>query len=892
MLRDKFRKAWLTRAISIALGTGVFMSLPVTVPHIFPNFAVCTVEAKQAPVEWKLGADNMGGWKYGGKYGHKGKPELCGDKALGGSIRLSVDFSRNANDSWSEIKLENEAAGVKPLSIKGQNTLSFNLYFKPENMTQGGFKLKLYGKSLEEQEVINVCPELDLSKAKDAGNGMKCLPVQINFPSVDASLSYLCLSLVGSSTDYKGDLYIGQMKLSEEKVPDGFVDVKIAPQKQAKVQLNQLALPAQAALVDAQADQEIAQLFAYLQGIAASDKVLYGHQNELHKKVAKNLPGVSDTADMVGQHSAIMGLDALALTGNELSLTDDEKARGVTLSEKLADIYIPAAKQGAILTMSCHMPNFAEVAQRGKVNGKYDFSGYSPNNLQGNVMQRIMPGGDLHEVYNAYLDMVAEFDSRLQAANIPLLFRPFHENNGSWFWWGASSCTPSEYKNVFRYTVEYLRDVKGLHNMLYVYSPGGPLADEADYLSRYPGDAFIDVVGFDMYHRDASEDDLWMDGFAKTMKVVGDFATKHNKVAAVTETGMLYNNAGALRKSGNSRLNWWNEALAQISPQNMAYFMTWANFDDTNFDQPYMVSKNRGQELANGFIEFYNKDASVFMKESADFTKIAVKKSAAKDAYAYLLAPNSYQRVLGDLQLTARLGGRNDSVAFVIRDKAGKLLREIPAVAENNTAKAVLSKAEVSSLGAQIASVEVMVGDDLSDTVPVLLNMAAPVENPLLVDDFDNYYGDNGLLGGAYNANTGSGCTVVPKLSGEKHGGTNGLAFQYSINKGGYAGIVKSLKNANWSGCRGLQLWLKPDGMGQKLIIQLNSNGEDFEADLSQITKSTEPQLIILPFDSFKGKNGGRLEPANIKHFGIYCNTVGEKTVDSVMYFDDIQAVK
>lgn len=96
----------------------------------------------------------------------------------------------------------------------------------------------------------------------------------------------------------------------------------------------------------------MAQLFAYLQGIAASDKVFYGHQNELHKKVAKNLPGASYTADMVGQHGAIMGFDALALTGNELSLTDEEKARGVTLSEKLADLYIPAAKQGAILTMS------------------------------------------------------------------------------------------------------------------------------------------------------------------------------------------------------------------------------------------------------------------------------------------------------------------------------------------------------------------------------------------------------------------------------------------------------------------------------------------------------------------------------------------------------------
>lgn len=55
--------------------------------------------------------------------------------------------------------------------------------------------------------------------------------------------------------------------------------------------------------------------------------------------------------------------------------------------------------------------------------------------------------------------------------------------------------------------------------------------------------------------------------------------------------------------------------------------------------------------------------------------------------------------------------------------------------------------------------------------------MAAPAENPLLVDDFDNYYGDNGLLGGAYNANTGSGCTVVPKLSGEKNGWNEWTSF-------------------------------------------------------------------------------------------------------------------
>ena len=59
-------------------------TLPVTVPHMLPHVAVCAVEAKQAPVEWKLGTDNLGDWKYGGKYGYKGKPELGSDKAFGG----------------------------------------------------------------------------------------------------------------------------------------------------------------------------------------------------------------------------------------------------------------------------------------------------------------------------------------------------------------------------------------------------------------------------------------------------------------------------------------------------------------------------------------------------------------------------------------------------------------------------------------------------------------------------------------------------------------------------------------------------------------------------------------------------------------------------------------
>ena len=60
-----------------------------------------------------------------------------------------------------------------------------------------------------------------------------------------------------------------------------------------------------------------------------------------------------------------------------------------------------------------------------------------------------------------------------------------------------------------------------------------------------------------------------MEGFAQTMQVVADFAKKRDKVAAVTECGMLYGNS-ALVVKGNTRLDWWNEAMARIAPQDMA----------------------------------------------------------------------------------------------------------------------------------------------------------------------------------------------------------------------------------------------------------------------------------------------------------------------------------
>lgn len=403
---------------------------------------------------------------------------------------------------------------------------------------------------------------------------------------------------------------------------DGYV-AKVTPiEPQTPLDITKLSIPQSVRTADAQATPKTVALLKYLSAVQDSGSILYGHQNDMHRKVGKALPSDSDTYDIVGDYPAVVGMDGLALTGNELELTPAEKEAGLTLPKKLAKVAIKADRAGAIVTLSCHMPNFAEVAKRDKIDGRYDYRGYSPNHVNGDVVKRILPGGDLNEVFNGYLDLVAEFDSELQAADVPLLFRPFHENTGSWFWWGAGHATPSDFIALFQYTEKYLQG-KGLHNMLYVYSPGGgELKSEGDYALTYPGSSYVDIAGFDMYHRDGERGDGFLEeDFSNVMDIVSGFAKAHHKVAAATETGMLVGNS-ALARTHNGYKGWFLDAAKVMEKHHMAYFMTWSNFDETNFDQPYMVSDTRGHEMINDFIDFYNDPTTVFAKQNLDYAKL------------------------------------------------------------------------------------------------------------------------------------------------------------------------------------------------------------------------------------------------------------------------------
>ena len=380
--------------------------------------------------------------------------------------------------------------------------------------------------------------------------------------------------------------------------------------------------PQEIALVDRKASPRTAALFQYFKALSANNYVMYGHQNDTHHKMFLSLREISesDTKDVVGALPAVVGEDALSLTGAELSLTPGERKAGMSYKDKLVKLSEQASQEGSIITFSMHMPNFEQVAKRPKIDGKYDYSGYSPNDVSGDVGMRILPDGDLNEVYNGYLDMVADYLLDLQAKDIPVVFRPFHEHNGSWFWWGKTRIEEGDYMALWQYTVKYLRDTKGLHNLLYAFSPNGPFADEDSYLYGYPGDRYVDILGLDFY--DDKQNDKWMSDLEKSLNVVQAKAQASGKVMALTETGVR--KEGSLSIKGNRNKRWFNQVGQIASKCGAAYMMTWANFAklEHNFFSPYMVSETRGHEMVNEFVEFYNAPKTIFADGVCDYTKL------------------------------------------------------------------------------------------------------------------------------------------------------------------------------------------------------------------------------------------------------------------------------
>jgi mannan endo-1,4-beta-mannosidase len=138
-------------------------------------------------------------------------------------------------------------------------------------------------------------------------------------------------------------------------------------------------------------------------------------------------------------------------------------------------------KQGGLVSVMAHMYNPANP----KGGGLRD---------QGvNIEDLLKPDTETHTRWMQQLDLMATGLKELQDAGVVVLWRPFHEMNGGWFWWGAKD--PDTFIKVWRHMFDYFTETKGLNNLLWVYGPNHGQKTAA----YYAGDRYVDLVGLDAY---------------------------------------------------------------------------------------------------------------------------------------------------------------------------------------------------------------------------------------------------------------------------------------------------------------------------------------------------------------------------------------------------------
>ena len=271
---------------------------------------------------------------------------------------------------------------------------------------------------------------------------------------------------------------------------------------------------------DAGASEKTITLFRNLAALAP-DYVMIGHQDALSYGVKwVGDENRSDLHDVTGSHPAVFGWD---IGGIDIGL--DKNLDSVPFDQMRKNM-IRVFEMGGLNTISWH----AYDPRTGK-------DSWVDTRIAVNTVSQILPGGARHADFLKNLDRTGVFLLSLKSKEgelIPLVFRPWHEHSGSWFWWGRLHCTREEYIELFRFTVHYLREKHELNNLLIAYSPDIGFANAAEYLERYPGDDIVDVIGLDDYHslRQNKPENL-----IRNLEIIAGIARDKGKIAAFTETG-------------------------------------------------------------------------------------------------------------------------------------------------------------------------------------------------------------------------------------------------------------------------------------------------------------------------------------------------------------------
>ena len=248
--------------------------------------------------------------------------------------------------------------------------------------------------------------------------------------------------------------------------------------------------------VNPNASPEAKQLLNYLYSLQGK-KILSGQHNYAHRY--KDLPyGVNfytDTAfKITGKYPAVWGCD--------FSYTQ----MVVEKRQCLINEAVKNHQEGFVVTLMYHQVRPMDIEN----NPDSILHQVWKNSVQGELTNKeweefLTPGTVLNKMWLEKIDTVAYFLKYLRDANVPVLWRPYHEMNGAWFWWGDHRGDDG-YIKLWKAMYDRYVNHHQLNNLIWVWNANSPRNRKNDtayaYHHYFPGVEYVDVLAADIYHND------------------------------------------------------------------------------------------------------------------------------------------------------------------------------------------------------------------------------------------------------------------------------------------------------------------------------------------------------------------------------------------------------
>lgn len=223
-------------------------------------------------------------------------------------------------------------------------------------------------------------------------------------------------------------------------------------------------------------------------------------------------------------------------------------------AEQVVDYATKAWNEGHIVTLMWHVNR---PFDKGFVKFKEQVQGKLTDQEWEDLLT---PGTEMNDLWCAQVDSISNYLRVLKDRNIPVLWRPYHENNGEWFWWGwrqGEKGFPALYRMLYDRMVNH----NHLDNLLWVWNANAPREIPGDTALAYdlffPGLDYVDVLATDVYNRDWKQ-------------------SHHDELLDLARGKLI-----ALGEIGNL------PTPQDLATQNKyAWFMIWTGFTSTRWNQP------------------------------------------------------------------------------------------------------------------------------------------------------------------------------------------------------------------------------------------------------------------------------------------------------------------